>query len=295
MRESIAERLRSAITELPRAERAAARTLLAEYPGAGLQSVARFAAQASVSAPTVLRLTDRLGYGSYADFQQALRSELQHRHQSPLKQYATTDDSLSPLQRARQIFGACVDDTFDLIVPAEFERAVELLVAPRHRISTTGGRFSSLTARSLALHLEILRPGVTFLQTEDRPTMLTDCSKRDVVFVADLRRYQSDTIAFGNAAAARGARLILLTDRWFSPLAACAEVVLQAAIDAPSPFDSLVGANCVVEALVGGVVDRLGSTPTDRIKKYDEAWNTPGISSAIIDESGTTAVTGTSE
>lgn len=294
MRESIAERLRSAITELPRAERAAARTLLAEYPGAGLQSVARFAAQASVSAPTVLRLTDRLGYGSYADFQQALRDELQYRLTSPLKQYATTEDLANPLQRARQVFAQCVDDTFDLIVPAEFELAVDLLVAPRNRIYTTGGRFSSLMARSLALHLEILRPGVMYLRADDRPTMLTDCGKRDVVFVADLRRYQSDTIAFGNAAAGRGARLILLTDRWFSPLAACAEVVLQAAIDAP-PFDSLVGANCVVETLVGGVVDRLGSTPTTRIKRYDEAWNTPGISSAIIDESGTTPVTGTPE
>ncbi len=295
MRESIAERLRSAITELPRAERSAARTLLAEYPGAGLQSVARFAAQASVSAPTVLRLTDRLGYGSYADFQQALRDELQYRLQSPLKQYATTADSENPLQRARQVFTQCVDNTFDLIAPAEFELAVDLLIEPRNRIYATGGRFSSLTARSLALHLEILRPGVTFLQAEDRPTMLTDCGKRDVVFIADLRRYQSDTIAFGNAAAGHGARLILLTDRWFSPLAACAEVVLQAAIDAPSPFDSLVGANCVVEFLVGGVVDRLGSTPTARIKRYDAAWSTPGISSAIIDESETTPVTGTPE
>ncbi len=287
MGDSIAERLRSAMSELPRAERAAARTLLAEYPGAGLQSVARLAAQASVSAPTVLRLTDRLGFGGYADFQQALREELQHRLQSPLKQYATADDSENPLQRARQVFAQCVDGTFDLLSSTEFDRAVDLLVAPRKRIYATGGRFSSLAARSLVLHLEILRPGVTYLQPEDRSTMLIDCGKRDVVFVADLRRYQSDTIAFGNAAAGRGAQLILLTDRWFSPLAACAEVVLQVAIDAPSPFDSLVGANCAIEGLVGGVVDRLGDAPTQRIKKYDEAWSTPGIANAIIDESET--------
>ena len=55
----IAERLRQLLPVLPAAERRIARVLLADYPVAGLETVARLAARASASGPTVLRLTSR--------------------------------------------------------------------------------------------------------------------------------------------------------------------------------------------------------------------------------------------
>src|ERR1700743_79725 len=61
--------------ELTPAERKVARTLLARYPAAGLESTAALAAAAGTSKPTVLRLLDRLGFGSYPEFQQRLRGE----------------------------------------------------------------------------------------------------------------------------------------------------------------------------------------------------------------------------
>ena len=62
--------------ELTPAERKVARTLLARYPAAGLESTAALAAAAGTSKPTVLRLLDRLGFGSYPEFQQRLRDEV---------------------------------------------------------------------------------------------------------------------------------------------------------------------------------------------------------------------------
>ncbi|MBX3094020.1 MAG: MurR/RpiR family transcriptional regulator [Cryobacterium sp.] len=269
---TVAEKVRGAMSDLHRAERAVARILLADYPVAGLQTVAKLAAQAGVSGPTVLRLTERLGFGSYSAFQQSLRDELQQRMQSPLDQYDLVTTSDDALGRAERTFAQVISRTFALLDPKEFEQAVDLLVSPRRRIFATGGRFTSLIARSLTLHLEILRPGVQFLGVEDRTSMLTDFTSRDVLFVADLRRYQASTITFGTEAARRGVHLILLTDRWLSPLASEAEVVLQVALDAPSPFDSLVGASAAVEALLGGVVDKLGDAPKQRMKDYDTAW-----------------------
>jgi len=49
--------------ELTPAEKKVARTLLARYPAAGLESTAALAAAAGTSKPTVLRLLDRLGFG----------------------------------------------------------------------------------------------------------------------------------------------------------------------------------------------------------------------------------------
>ena len=272
MASPVAAALRAAAPRLPRAERRVASTLLSDYPAAGLQTVSRLAAQSEVSAPTVLKLTERLGFHAYGDFQQALREELQQRQQSPLDQYQTEPDDLDVVARGRHAFTRCVTKTFDDLDQHQFDRAVELLSAPRRRVSATGGRFSSVAARSLALHLEVLRPSVRFLSVEDRNSALVDMGPRDVVFAVDLRRYQTGTIQFAQAAAKRGAHLVLLTDQWQSPAATEAKVVLTAALDAPSPFDSLVGAAVVVETLVAGVVDRLGDRPKTRMQAYDAAW-----------------------
>ena len=270
---TVASRIRQAIPNLPRAERRVARTLLADYPAAGLQTVARLAGEAEVSAPTVLKLVERLGFSSYGDFQQALREELRQRQQSPLDQYPEEPDELHVVARGRSAFTRCVTRTFDDLDTHQFDRAVDLLSAPRRRVFTTGGRFSSVAARSLALHLEVLRPSVRFLGLEDRSSALVGMGAQDVVFAIDLRRYQTGTIRFARASARRGAHLVLLTDRWHSPVAPEAEVVLTAALDAPRPFDSLVGAAVVVETLVAGVVDRLGDGAKPRVRAYDEAWD----------------------
>ena len=254
-----------------------ASTLLADYPAAGLQTVARLAAQSGVSAPTVLKLTERLGFRAYGDFQQALREELQQRQQSPLDQYHTDAADLDVLVRARHAFGRCVTQTFDALDPQQMDRAVELLSGPRRRVLATGGRFSSVVARSLVLHLEVLRPGVQFLSSEDRISAVVDLGPRDVVVAVDLRRYQTGTIRFAREAARRGAQVILLTDQWQSPVATEAKVVLTAALDAPSPFDSLVGAAVVVETLVAGVVDRLGDKPKRRMQAYDAVWGSADV------------------
>src|SRR5215472_4466670 len=81
---SIAETIRGSLERLTPTERKPALALLANYPVAGLETVARFAKRAEVSGPTILRLVGKLGFASYPKFQHALRDELAVRLQSPL-------------------------------------------------------------------------------------------------------------------------------------------------------------------------------------------------------------------
>ena len=53
---TVAERLRLRLGELTHAERKVARALMADYPVGGLEPVAKLAAAAGVSPPTVIRL-----------------------------------------------------------------------------------------------------------------------------------------------------------------------------------------------------------------------------------------------
>ena len=87
MEKLVADRIREALPNLPRAERRAARTVLAAYPVAGLETVARLAARARVSGPTIIRLVTRLGFEGFPSFQQALLREIDERATSPLLQY----------------------------------------------------------------------------------------------------------------------------------------------------------------------------------------------------------------
>ena len=84
---TVAERLQLRLAELTPAERKVARALLAEYPVRGLQPIAKLAAAAGVSAPTVVRLVSKLSFDSYAGFQRSLNSEVSARLSSPLEMH----------------------------------------------------------------------------------------------------------------------------------------------------------------------------------------------------------------
>ena len=196
--------------ELTPAERKVARTLLARYPAAGLESTAALAAAAGTSKPTVLRLLDRLGFGSYPEFQQRLRGEVtRSMNESPVsraraRRAVPSDDSV--FLRAVEQRAGLVARLPDTVPPAEIERAVALLAARPKHVVISGGYFSRLVARMLAMQLDQLIPNVDYA---DEP-LGADIAKylragRDsVVIVYDLRRYElaaKEVVTLAKAAA----------------------------------------------------------------------------------------------
>lgn len=276
----VAEQLRAALPALPRAERRVAHEILASYPTAGLETVARLADRADVSGPTVIRLVSRLGYAGFPEFQQALIDEIQERTASPLHQYArrAVDGHTDALTTTIRVLVENVSGSLSQLDPATFAGAVELLADPRRRLRMAGGRFSSIIARCLAQHLEILRPDARFLDGTDWVSYLLDARKGDVVVVVDVRRYQESTIDFGRECVRRGASVVLITDPWMSPLAVDSDIVLPVAVQSSSPFDSQVAALALVEALVAGVVDKGDFDIPARVRDYDTLWAAQGFS-----------------
>lgn len=282
----VAERIRAAFPALPRAERRVAYAILTAYPSAGLETVARLADRAEVSGPTVIRLVTRLGFQGFPEFQEALIEEIQERSASPLVQYARRNPSqqANALDATIPLLSDAVRSSLTSIDRSAFDSAVALLADGRRRCRAAGGRFSSTIARTLVLHLEILRANVNFLPMSDWVSYLMDARKGDALIVVDVRRYQPATVSFAREAAQRGVTLILITDPWLSPIAMDAEIVLPVSVQSPSPFDSQVPAFALVEALIAGVVDALGETATDRVSDYDSLWDAQGFT-----ESGVTS------
>lgn len=269
------ESLRQRMHEFSPAERKVARVLLTSSPTVGLETVARLASRAGVSGPTVIRFVTRLGFDSYVAFQNALRAELDARMSSPVRRYARqamaeATDQL--LERHRDFFMQDVQETFDSLSPRELKAAIDMLADTRGRVFLMGGRYSQVLAHQLYLHIQQLRPRTQLLNSDpgERVAACLDAGPRDVLVVFDYRRYQKDVIEFASTLSAAGARVILFTDRWLSPISDFADVVLPSIVESPSPFETLVPALAVVEALVAGMVVAMGGAARKRVEQYAE-------------------------
>jgi DNA-binding MurR/RpiR family transcriptional regulator len=262
--------------ELTPAERKVARTLLARYPAAGLESTAALAAAAGTSKPTVLRLLDRLGFGSYPEFQERLRAEVtRSMNASPLSRAQArraTPPGDSVFLRAVEQRAQLVARLAETVPPGEFERAVGVLSGrPRH-VVISGGYFSRLVARMLAMQLDQLIPNVDYA---DEP-LGADIGKylragRDsVVVVFDLRRHELTSKEVVTMAKSCGATIILVTDESLSPSAEEADVVLPVAVDG-IPFDSFAALLVLMESLVDAVFHGLGELAIERMADWERS------------------------
>jgi DNA-binding MurR/RpiR family transcriptional regulator len=262
--------------ELTPAERKVARTLLARYPAAGLESTAALATAAGTSKPTVLRLLDRLGFGSYPEFQQRLRDEAtRSMNGSPLSRAQASrpiPSDGSVFLRAVELRAGLVARVQDTVPPGEIERAVSLLTARPKHVVISGGYFSRLIARMLAMQLDQLIHNVDYAD-EPRGADLAKylrLGRDSVVIVYDLRRYELAAREIVALTKACGASVILITDESLSPSAEEADIVLPVAVDGV-PFDSFAALLVLTESLVDTVYHRLGEAALERMADWERS------------------------
>ncbi len=264
MSKTVVDQLRANLAQFTATERRVAHQLLADWPMAGLQSATDLARTTGVSTPTVLRLAARLGYASYPGFQKRLREELAAQLSSPLAKSARAPGSGARRGAARggSEFAEAVirnlRETFANLPPTELDEAGRLLADRRRRIHLVGGRFTDSLARYVSVQLRVLRPDVSHLQDQESnwQDQLLDMGRRDVLVVFDIRRYQPSLLRLAEGASARGARVVLVTDQWLSPIARVAAHLLPARVVVPSVLDSSAALLALGEALLAEVTRR---------------------------------------
>lgn len=270
-------RLRVALPGLTRAERQLASHILGNYPVAVLGPVAAVARAAGVSAPTVVRLVQKLGYAGYPEFQEKLHEELGDRLASPLAKHekqATRGTDGHVLDR---FAGAVIDNltaTLAGLDRAGFDTVARLLADPARRVALLGGRLTHPVAAYLATALQGMRPGVTLMSTLPNtwPPVLVDMGPGDVLLALDIRRYEGSVGQVVELARERGAEVVLITDRWISPAAAHAAHILPCHIEAPSAWDSLAAPLMLAEALLAAVQARSWPEAAARLERLEALY-----------------------
>lgn len=266
---------------LTRSESRISQLLLADYPVAGIGSATSLAKRAGVSDPTVARFVNKLGFENFGAFQSSLLEEVEARLRSPLMMLETKQPEgdgtvvgaylASVTQKMR--------DATQAVVAEPYERAMELILGARRRVLLVGGRFSRHVAGMLAGYLQQFRPDVTLIAplTPESFDLLPDVGRRDTLVVFDYRRYQTDVVEFAGGAAARGARLVLFTDSWMSPIAELADVIIIAPVEVNSPYDSLAVVVAQMEALVAHAVAARRPSMERRVAQLERVRGERGV------------------
>ena len=279
---TISDRIQRALDRLTRAERQLAHAILENYPVSGLGPLASLAKDADVSGPTVVRMIQKLGFAGYPDFQGALREELRAKAVDPIARrdgWSEAAPSGHVLNRFTDAVIGNIRHTLAQVDPAAFDRARDLVADPGRGLHVVGGRITHTLAEYLFLHLQMMRPGVTHIRSTSNawPHYLLDVAEGDVFVIFDMRRYENNTLRLAEMAHGRGARIILFTDQWRSPIDALAEICFASRIAAPSAWDSTTATLLLVEALIAAAQDVGWSDRTARMESLEAMFDRTGL------------------
>lgn len=261
----IRDLIRERQAELTASERRLTALLLDESLVAGLQSITKLAEHAEVSTPTIVRLARKLGFSGFPDLQDAIRGEIAARMKEPL---AKLDPDLGAdrkdhiISRFAQALARNINATIDRLDTEEFDTVVRLLSDPKRRISVLGGRISRSNAHYFFNHLQIIRPGVTLMDSSPSvwPQALLDIDERSVLVVFDIRRYEKELERLSAQVAAQGGSVVLFTDQWGSPIERHAAHCFRTMVEVPSSWDSTLAINFLLETLVAAIQAACDST-----------------------------------
>lgn len=257
---TIAERLRLQSADLTAAERKLMAALFANYPMAGLVSITEFAREADVSTPSVLRLAKKLGFTGFPAFQDELRAELSAQLQNPITKHDRWSADAPDTHILNRFATAALENlsgSLKLLDHRVFDQVVALLNDRKRRVHVGGGRITYALAVYLTTHLQMARPNVSLIPQSQSlwPQYQLDIGKGDVVLFFDIRRYDARMLEFAVSAKDRGAKVVLITDQWISPIARIAVHSLPLRIEAPSSWDSNIVPLFLVESLISAVVN----------------------------------------
>ena len=120
-----------------------------------------------------------------------------------------------------------------------------------------------------------MRPAVTHIQstTNAWPHYLLDVKQGDVFVIFDTRRYENNTLKLAEMVHSRGARIVLITDQWRSPVSTFADICLSSRIVVPSAWDSAATTLLLVESMISAAQDINWTDRKSRMENLEEMFD----------------------
>lgn len=235
-----------------------------------LETVSSISQKANVGRATLVRFVTKLGYESFAQFQQSLRSELLLRLQSPKERFyeRKTKPGLleaDPLRlRCDQII-TNLNEAARRIDADQLQECARLLASCHGRIFVMGTRTSFSLGHFFSLLLSNLVDNIEFIHNlgGSLPNNVSRASEQDILFMIFNTRYSRLTLQTAEWCATRGCRVILLTDRESNPASHLADFQFVTPSEGISIFES----RCSTLAVLETIVDLVANYYEDRLDR----------------------------
>ena len=246
-------------------QRRIAHSLVQHAASAAYLSAAEVAELAGVSQPSVTRFAMALGYGGYPALRRELRSVVDV---SPAENPTT-----NPMQRAVRAeadhLARLVDQLDDL---SQVTRAAELLTASRP-LPVLGQRAAATLAAYFGYFAAKVHPDVRVLDSGGTGLMdrldQARAAGADAMLTMVLPRYPRETLEVIREARSTGLTIVAITDSAVSPAAACADVVLPAAVGTQLVFDLHTGPMAMAMVLLQAMCDAAPEPAQRRLEEFE--------------------------
>jgi DNA-binding MurR/RpiR family transcriptional regulator len=220
-------------------------------------TIKEIAGTVSVSEATVVRFCHRLGYEGLKEFKIAMASDLAVM-EKPFVLDQNTSEPVRILHETIYRYIACLQDTALLNNAEAFEQAVSIIMkAPKIDVYGVGGSISSI---SFLRHM-LIKVGIRVNECYSVHTQQLSAATlnvNDAVIVISNKGESGELAQIIPKIRERGATVICVTSRPFSPVAGMSDIVLKAA--AGMQFNTIsaprVGINVILDAITHAILQR---------------------------------------
>lgn len=288
MPKGILHMIESDMSSFSKGQKRIATYILQNYDKAAFMTASNLGKVAEVSESTVVRFAMELGFDGYPEMQKELQEMVRSRMTSTQRIqvagniYAGHDVLSSVMQsemdNLREVVERADRDAFNLVI--------EKIVHAKH-IYILGARTSSFVAGYLNFYLHLLFENVTLVQSGAAGEIfeqLLRIGEGDVLIAISFPRYSAVTINTVQFAKDRKADVVAITDSNKSPTARMADAALLAPSEMVSFVDSMVTPLSMINALLVGLGNRMGTVATNTFSDLENIWNRYGVFDGADDE-----------
>lgn len=243
------------------------------------ENVTTLSEKSGVSKATVVRFIAKLGYESFSDLRRELQEDARVMFESLPMRYtlekqelkSASDDILD--RNIKNIIRNLVH-TNATIDRKAFYRAAEIIHEKKGNFYACGFRTSYSLAQMFHIMIKRIRPNAFLIgpQIAMMPDMLLDVTAEDVLVAVFRHPFARQTVRIAKRFADVGARILLITDSDFSPLADRSTIQIVVTSEGLSIFRSFTAVAAVLEALHLAVLRLSDQSPNERLEAAAELF-----------------------
>lgn len=275
---SILAAIRRELPELSARQKLVANYILSDHQEAAFLTSTQLAEASGTSDATVIRFANRLGFRRYADMQSELR-ELVRGKLSQIERLEFSQEPQEPssfMQMARQSMQTdihSIERTLADIREEELIAVVRAVVRAR-RVYVIATHSEYGLACYFASSLSWIRENVHLLDETHNPSFdcLADTAPGDLAVAISFPPYPAGTVRLLDAAVARGAEAVAITDSPLSPLAQRADHCLLAHDEKLSFADNSAPTVSLLSVILSLASQEDFQRSSEALKKKAQYW-----------------------